>query len=147
MTSAKWQTNPQHMGAVMMTNYGHSGLLTEILEQETRVWQALVDGNPDADKAALHADFLGVYPSGFATRAEHCDQLQAGPTVSSFELTEPRLLQLGKDHVCLSYLALYQRPGTASRDAMYVSSIWQRQGQGWLNLFSQDTPTAGSIPV
>lgn len=130
-----------------MDHNGHSTVLTEILEQETRVWQALVEGNAEADKAALHADFLGVYPSGFATRSDHCDQLQEGPTVSSFELTNPRLLQLGKDHVCLSYLAVYHRPGAASRDTMYVSSIWQRQGQGWLNLFSQDTPTAGSTPV
>lgn len=130
-----------------MDHNGHSTVLTEILEQETRVWQALVEGNAEADKAALHADFLGVYPSGFATRADHCDQLQEGPTVSSFQLTDPRLLQLGKDHVCLSYLAVYNRPGAAGRDTMYVSSIWQRQGQGWLNLFSQDTPTAGSTPV
>lgn len=130
-----------------MVDIGHAELLSEILDQETRVWQALVDGDAEADQAALHVDFLGVYPSGFATRADHCDQLRQGPTVFSFELTEARVLQLGGDHVCLSYLARYQRPGAAKADAMYVSSIWQRQGEGWLNLFSQDTPTAGSIPV
>ena len=130
-----------------------SELLSEILEQETRVWQALVDGDAAADMAALHFDFLGVYPSGFATRADHCAQLQQGATVASFTLTQARVLQLGTEHVCLSYLANYQRPGTEKSDAMYVSSIWQRQelesgqGQGWVNLFSQDTPIAGSTAV
>ena len=130
-----------------MVGSGHAELLSEILVQETRVWQALVDGDAEADLAALHKDFLGVYPSGFATRADHCEQLRQGATVVSFELTQARVLQLGGDHVCLSYLARYQRPDAVKPDAMYVSSIWQRQGEGWLNLFSQDTPTAGSIPV
>ncbi len=124
-------------------------LLAEILEHETRVWQALVDGDPEADKAALHVDFLGVYPSGFATRAEHCDQLQSGATVVSFSLSTARVLTLGTEHVCLSYLAHYQRPGGKGQDRMYVSSIWQRHptGQGWVNIFSQDTPTEGSTAV
>ncbi|OIQ43949.1 MAG: DUF4440 domain-containing protein [Roseobacter sp. MedPE-SW] len=130
-----------------MTDHAQPDLLAEILAQETRVWQALVAGDAAADKAALHVDFLGVYPSGFATRSDHCDQLREGATVGSFELTEARLLQLGADHVCLSYLAHYLRPKAEATDAMYVSSIWQRQDGGWVNVFSQDTPTAGSIPV
>lgn len=134
-----------------------SDLLAEVLEQERGVWQALVDGDVAADEAALHADFLGVYPSGFATRAEHCEQLQGGPTVVSFRLSQARVLELGPDHVCLCYLAEYHRPGVERQDAMYVSSIWQRkpgepgepggQGQAWVNIFSQDTPTEGSVPV
>jgi hypothetical protein len=130
-----------------VSNTDHPDLLAEILEQETRVWQALVDGDAETDKAALHADFLGLYPSGFATRAEHCEQLQEGATVLSFHLSKARVLPLGKDHACLAYLAEYRRPGVEHMDAMYVSSIWQRQGTGWVNIFSQDTPIAGSVPV
>ncbi len=130
-----------------MTSNGDPNLLSEILEHETRVWQALVTGDVAADKAALHVDFLGVYPSGFATRSEHCDQLSEGATVVSFELNEARLLSLGENHVCLSYLARYLRPNAEAQEEMYVSSIWQRQNEGWVNIFSQDTPVAGAIPV
>ncbi|MEP2680498.1 MAG: nuclear transport factor 2 family protein [Sulfitobacter sp.] len=135
----------------------NSKLLAEILRLEESVWQALVEGDAEADAAALHPDFLGVYPSGFAGRADHAGQLEQGATVESFQITQPRLLELGADHVCLSYLATYRRPSHTEQDRMYVSSIWQRAagdeggdqttGQGWINIFSQDTPTPGSVAV
>ncbi len=125
---------------------GHS-LLTEILQCERQVWQALITGDAAADEAALHVDFLGVFPSGFSNRADHSGQLAQGATVAAYEIGETRLLQLGPQHVCLSYLARYQRPGQAVWEEMYVSSIWQRQdpieGRGWINIFSQDTPADG----
>ena len=29
---------------------------------------------------------------------------------------------------------------------MFVSSLWQRQGGAWINLFSQDTPAGAAVP-
>ncbi|CUH87369.1 hypothetical protein PH5382_01296 [Phaeobacter sp. CECT 5382] len=114
--------------------------LSEILEQEHRVWQALVAGDAITDNEALHADFLGVYPSGFATRTDHVAQLTKGPSVQSYTISEPRLLDLGKCHQCLSYRASFIRPGETAEQVMYVSSIWRQQNGAWINIFSQDTP-------
>lgn len=36
--------------------------------------------------------FFGAYPTGFACRSDHVDQIAAGPTVRCFELSEARLL-------------------------------------------------------
>lgn len=118
------------------------GVLNELLTEEKRVWQALVDGDSQADREALHPEFLGVYPSGFATRDDHVGQLCDGPTVRSFDICDARLLALGHDHYCLSYAARFTRFKSTSDEAMYVSSIWQRQTGRWVNIFSQDTPVS-----
>lgn len=126
-----------------------SELLQEILCLEHQVWQALVEGDSAADARLLAPDFLGVYPSGFAKAADHVGQLAEGPTVARYEISETRLLELGPDHVCLSYHARYQRAAPAEEtsdwEAMYVSSIWKRQpgALGWGNVFSQDTVADG----
>ncbi len=115
------------------------GLLTDLLEYETRVWDALVTGDAAATEALMDEGFLGVYPSGFATRACHVGQLADGPSVAAFSILEPRVMPLGTDKGLIAYRAEFTRPGGAP-EAMYVSSVWRRSGEGWVNIFSQDTP-------
>jgi hypothetical protein len=110
---------------------------------ERKVWEALVAGDAKADEALLSEDFTGVYKSGFADRAGHAAQLANGPVISSYKITDPRLISLGDDIALLVYLAQYTRPSAPDqREAMYVSSIWRRTGDGWANIFSQDTDVA-----
>lgn len=115
-------------------------LLEELVAAEIAVWQALVEGDAEADGAALHPAFLGVYPDGFADRAAHVAQLAEGPTVTEFALEQRRALPLATGHALLSYRATFRRPGGDGPEVMWVSSIWQRRGPGWINVFSQDTP-------
>ncbi len=118
-----------------------------LLALETAVWQALVDGDPDADRALLADDFVGVYPTGFATREDHASSIADGPTVRRFELTRARVIAVSDDAALLSYHAAYERVGGATPEAMYVSSLWCRRGDGWVNVFSQDTPDTGIAVV
>jgi hypothetical protein len=111
----------------------------EILALERRVWEALVAGNPKADMAMLSGDFLGVYPSGFANRDQHGEELSDGPTMARYDLSEARLMPLADGLVLLAYRADFTRAGRDAAEAMYISSIWRRQGDGWLNCFSQDS--------
>jgi hypothetical protein len=121
--------------------------LTEFLVLETTVWKALVAGDRAVDSASLHDNFVGLYPTGYASKAEHVDQLADGPTVMEFLLEEARLIPVSDDAALLCYLATYLRTGTgAVTEQMYVSSLWQRDPGGsseWLNTFSQDTPATG----
>ena len=119
--------------------------LPEILDLERQVWEALVRGDPSADAELLHESFLGVYPSGFASRSQHVQQLNAGPSVAAFEMHDARLLVLKPDTVLLSYSAEFRRPNMPVNEPsqrMYVSSLWQHFPEGWLNVFSQDTGAA-----
>ncbi len=117
-------------------------LLAELLAMETRVWQALLEGDAGQDRALLLPEFLGVYPSGFSGREGHAEQLEGGPSVARYHLSEARVLPVGERHVMLCYRAEYLRIGAAGEEAMYVSSLWQREGAAWRNLFSQDTPVS-----
>ncbi len=119
---------------------GHVELLAELETCERRVWEALVQGDKLADAEALHADFLGVYPDGFAAKADHVQQLEDGPTIERFELSDCRILPLGHDYMVFSYRADFLKKAKTVSEAMYVSSIWQRSDGGWINVFSQDTP-------
>ena len=118
----------------------------KFLRLETRVWNAMKTGDMKMDAQLLTDDFLGVYKTGFAGKCKHCQQLENGPTVASYELREPRLLVLSEHLVLLSYLALWTRMNSANAgetEKMYVSSIWRNRDGEWRNVFSQDTPVDG----
>lgn len=117
-----------------------NALKRTISSYERKVWDALIAGDGAADAALLSTHFLGVYPDGFAGKQDHSGQLDHGPTVHSYDLQDLRLMRLGPDHALLSYRADFQRNATSPTEIMYVSSIWQRDGIGWINIFSQDTP-------
>ncbi len=121
--------------------------LAFFLALETRVWQALVDGDAKADSALLAPEFLGVYATGFSDRAEHAGQLSGGPTVTRFALSQARFVPLGVGRVLLSYHAQFVRIGAGQGEGMYVSSIWEQRDGAWLNTFSQDSSTAAPAPV
>jgi hypothetical protein len=117
-------------------------LLEDFIRLETQVWRALAEGDADADGQVLSDDFLGVYPTGFADRKSHVEQLIDGPTVASFALHDARMLAVSESAVILSYRAEFERPATVSEvQRMYVSSLWCLRDGAWLNVFSQDTPT------
>ncbi|NQU66373.1 MAG: nuclear transport factor 2 family protein [Candidatus Marinimicrobia bacterium] len=118
----------------------------QFLKLETRVWNAMKAGDMEMDARLLTDDFLGVYQTGIAGKLEHCQQLENGPTVASYEIREPRILVLSENSVLLSYLATWTRMSSANAgdiETMYVSSIWRNSDGGWRNVFSQDTPVGG----
>lgn len=115
-------------------------LLAEIVSLETKVWEALVAGDPKADGQMLTEDFIGVYPSGFSNKGEHCGQLTDGPVMETYLLSKAQLRMITQDAVLLSYLARYRKAGHEEDAEMYISSLWERHQGQWLNSFSQDTP-------
>jgi len=132
---------PGRLSARKMTEEDsrNSNLLAELLRCETGVWDALVTGDQKADADALDSCFLGVYPDDFAGKEDHVGQLTHGPAIESYELSDHRVLELGDEHAVLSYRASFTRRSQSKPESMYVSSIWRRQGEGWINIFSQDT--------
>jgi len=107
---------------------------------ESTVWDALVSGDGSADQALLADDFLGVYPTGFADRFDHAGQLDDGPSVSSYEIRSARILAFSEHIVLVAYEARFKRSPDADPQHMFVSSVWSRRADEWVNVFSQDTP-------
>ena len=121
-------------------------VLAQVLAAETAVWQALADGDMAADRALLAPGFLGVYPTGFANRDDHSGQLAQGPTIDTFRISDPRVIAPAPGLALLAYRADFCRCGSDREEAMFVASLWQRQGGAWINLFSQDTPQGAALP-
>ena len=120
---------------------GGGETVEDFLALERQVWEALVAGDAAADRALLAEDFLGVYPDGFAGIEAHADQLDSGPTVTSFTLSEAQVRMIGPDAALLSYRADCEGTligGQGGR--VYISSLWERRDGRWVNTFSQDTP-------
>lgn len=113
------------------------------VDLESKVWDALVDGDAEADRELLSSDFVGVYPTGFAGRDDHVGELADGPTVTSYSISDARLITVSGDTVMLCYRADCLMSGRDERETMYISSLWVDRDGRWWNTFSQDTP-AGS---
>ncbi|OED48897.1 nuclear transport factor 2 family protein [Leisingera sp. S232] len=128
------------MTQAILTN---GALLEKFLALETRVWDAMVLGDRQADEHMLSDSFLGVYPSGFASKADHCGQLQEGPAIAEYELSSACLRCIGNTAALLSYRASFRSSGSADWKVMLISSLWEKEGGTWLNTFSQDTPETG----
>jgi hypothetical protein len=117
--------------------------IDQFLQLETKVWDGFVSGNAEVDARLLADEFLGVYSSGFASKADHLDQLQGGPIVAWYELSEARIRVLAEGVVLLAYRAesaWYKDGEAGDQESMYVTSIWQTFDGVWKNVFSQDTP-------
>jgi Domain of unknown function (DUF4440) len=126
----------------------HTPPIDFFVELETQVWEALVRGDADADRALLTSDFVGVYATGFADRSMHAAQLVDGPSVASYSISDTRLIRVSAAAVVLCYRADYRpvrdrRPG--GDETMFVSSLWTEHDAHWLNGFSQDTPAAPEL--
>lgn len=113
------------------------------LELESKVWEALASGDTKADETLLADDFLGVYSTGMTGKKEHAAQLMEGPTVTDYSLSDARIMILAEDTVLLSYLARWTRIAKGKQEVMYITSIWKKTGETWLNIFSQDTKAEG----
>ena len=122
--------------------------MDELVALESKVWDALRTGDASADLESRAEAFLGVYPSGFADRSDHADQLADGPTIAEFEIVCPHVVVLSGNDVLFAYRANFRRPGPASpRESMFVSSVWSQRAGHWVNVFSQDTPVETHIDV
>ncbi len=123
------------------------GLKAEILACEKKVWDAMIAGDAHVDAAALSDGFLGIYPDGYSGKSDHVAQLSNGPTIIGYELSDIRILPLGDSHASLTYCADFLATGSDETKRMYVTSIWQRDSDGWINILSQDTPAGGPAGI
>jgi hypothetical protein len=113
--------------------------LTALIDLEMQVWDALRRGDAEADARLLSEDFVGLYPTGFAGRAEHAAALANGPTVAEYDLYDARMIAISDRDALLLYRADYRMPGDNVTASMYVSSLWSQRDGEWVNTFSQDT--------
>jgi hypothetical protein len=116
--------------------------LNFFLGLEIQVWEALKNGDKNANSRLLSDDFLGVYETGLGSKEDHLELLRNGPIISCYEIGSSQLIQLGPEISSLTYSAtakFLRNEGEDTQVLLYITSIWARRLNKWVNIFSQDT--------
>ncbi|MDE0798787.1 MAG: nuclear transport factor 2 family protein [Nitrosomonadaceae bacterium] len=116
--------------------------LNFFLGLEIQVWEALKNGDKNANSRLLSDDFLGVYETGLGSKEDHLELLRNGPIISCYEIGSSQLIQLGPEIASLTYSAtatFLRNEGEDTQVLLYITSIWARRLNKWVNIFSQDT--------
>ncbi|MDQ1615983.1 MAG: hypothetical protein QOJ60_1922 [Actinomycetota bacterium] len=116
-------------------------LQSELIEAEREGWQALTttEGAAYYERNLTTAAIMG-FPSGVMTRSEALDAMRSAPPWSSFEILEPRVVELTQDCGVLVYQVVAQRVGQRPYRAL-ISSVYVRHDDRWLLAFHQQSPS------
>ena len=124
--------------------------LNFFLGLEIQVWEALKNGDESADSNLLSDDFLGVYEAGLSSKEDHLELLRNGPIISCYAIGSSQLIQLGPEIASLTYSATATFLKNDEQDTevlLYITSIWARRSNKWVNIFSQDTKGKNSVLI
>jgi hypothetical protein len=116
-------------------------LPSELIDAEREGWHALTTAEgADYYERHLTATAIMAFSSGLMTRSEALDAMRSTPPWSSFEILEPRVVELTPDCGVLVYRAVAKREGQPPYQAL-ISSVYVRQDDRWLLAFHQQLPT------
>jgi hypothetical protein len=115
-------------------------LSDELIALEREGWDALVSGEGGAYyREHLTSDALMAFAFGVLTRQESIDAIESAPPWESFEITDPRVVELSEDSGVVVYGVVARRPGQEPYSAV-VSSTFVREGGEWRLAFHQQSP-------
>jgi len=113
----------------------------ELIALERRGWEALSsDGGGAYYREHLAEDAVMAFAFGVLSRDEALAAMESAPPWASFELIEPRAIQLTPDSGVVVYRVHACRAGEEPYDAV-VSSAFVRRDGSWRLAFHQQTPT------
>jgi predicted GH43/DUF377 family glycosyl hydrolase len=110
---------------------------SELLALEEAFWRA--SGDRGAYEARLADDAVHVFPGwGVGEREPVLEAVAAAAPWDSFEIEDPRVVELAPDAAALVYTAHAVRGGEPYEAA--VTSVYCRRDDGWELTLHQQTP-------
>jgi hypothetical protein len=117
-----------------------SDLEQELITAEREGWEALASGRGGEHyRQHLAANAVMAFPFGVMSREEAIDAMEAAPPWSSFELVDPKVVELSPDSGIVVYRVSAGRAGEEPYAAIASSTFVRRDGQ-WLLVFHQQSP-------
>lgn len=118
-----------------------TALLEELLDLERAGWRSLCESTGDRFYGELMTDdALMVLANGAVMdRAAVTGALGQAPPWSSFELSDPRLVQAGPDTAALVYIGTAHRDGADEPFVGAMSSVYHRTDGRWRLVLYQQT--------
>jgi hypothetical protein len=111
----------------------------ELIEVERTGWRALCTADGASYyRAHLTGDALMAFPFGVMDREEALRAIEAAPPWSSFEISDARVVELGRDSGVVVYSVHAVREGQEPFSAV-ASSTFVRRGGEWRLAFHQQS--------
>jgi len=115
-------------------------LETMLVALEREGWEALASGRGGAYYGQHLADnALMAFSFGVMSRDAAIEAMESAPPWSTFEITDPQVVELTQDSGVVVYEAVAQRQGEERYSAV-ISSTFVRQDGTWKLAFHQQTP-------
>ena len=112
----------------------------DLITLERQGWQALADGRGGEYYGEnLAEDALMAFTFGVMGRDDAIAAMEQAPPWVTFELIDPRVVELTEDSAVVVYRANAQRAGQEPYSAMISSTFVHRDGR-WLLAFHQQSP-------
>ena len=113
---------------------------TDLVGLERQGWQALSDGHGgDYYRLNLAEDAVMAFPFGVMGRDDAIAAMEQAPPWATFELVDPRVVELTENSAVVVYRANARRTGQEPYSAV-ISSTFVRRGGRWLLAFHQQSP-------
>ena len=112
------------------------------IAMEKEDWEALRNKDKAAATRLLADDFVGMYDSGFATKAEWIKQMDGQYTIDAYTIEEPKVLRPSPTTALLLYKSTCKGTGEWAgycSHLQYISDLMVQRNGKWEDLFSQDT--------
>ena len=117
-----------------------------LVDLEQRAWKEEKNHNAEFFRDVMADEFLAAEPDG--KRYTKAEALALIPTVqlSSFALTDMKVVRLGRDAAIITYRAQItgQWEGRQATYEFLASTAWVRRGTKWKMAFHQKTVVPGS---
>lgn len=114
----------------------------DVVDQETRLWRAMTDGDQAAIGAMLADDVVLVGRNGVRGKAELLASL-AACRLSEAQISDTRVRPLTVDVIALAYRVRYRAScaGEPIPADLNETSVWMRQGPAWRLMLHTETAT------
>jgi len=111
-----------------------------LVDVERAGWTALASGRGAAYyREHLTENALMAFSFGVLSRGQAIEAMESAPPWSSFEMKEPRVVELTGDSGVVVYSVVAQRDGQEPYSAVISSAFVRREG-AWKLAFHQQTP-------
>ncbi|MCZ7421225.1 MULTISPECIES: nuclear transport factor 2 family protein [unclassified Micromonospora] len=112
----------------------------ELFALEQEGWRAISSANGDFYRQLVTAQTLVVEHDGISTGDDLVAEIDGNTSpFTGFTLDEQRIVPVSDDTAVITYRAIAEVSGRGTF-RLYMSSLWQRQADGWKLLFHQQTP-------
>lgn len=110
-----------------------------LVAQEKQAWEEEKKQNADFFREVMTDQFVAAEPDGKRYSKEEVLRLIPTVRMTSYELTDFRVIRAGRDAAVLTYRVTVRETAEGNAARMLATTVWVRRGTAWKMTFHQKT--------